>query len=56
MQAHSAIRDLRQQQSVPSIAETLGLEILSWCDLGTYRRTFDWRREAPLRTHCLLRR
>ena len=29
---HSEICDLRQQRSVPSIAETLGLEILSWCD------------------------
>ena len=29
---HSEIGDLRQQRSTPSIAETLGLEILSWCD------------------------
>ena len=29
---HSEIGDLRQQRSTPSIAETLGFEILSWCD------------------------
>ena len=32
LQSHSEIGDLRQQQSGPSIAETLGPEILSWCD------------------------
>ena len=31
LQSHSEIRDFRQQRSAPSIAETLGLEILSWC-------------------------
>ena len=31
LQSHSEICDLRQQRSTPSIAETPGLEILSWC-------------------------